>query len=355
MSSGERATAQSAASKGATMDEVRSAIDARLARFFDEERTAASALAPEALELVEAIAALTMRGGKRLRPAVLVAAFCSVAPHRDWREVTVDAGAALEVLQSYLLIHDDWMDGDDVRRGGPAVHAALGQKLGDAHLGASLAILSGDLGSAYAQRLFLGSLAHAASPGPLHEAFVRMQVEVVMGQSLDLLGSPDVSRMQQLKTGSYTVAGPLRLGALIGGASEAQLAALDAFGVPLGEAFQVRDDLLGTFGDPRATGKPAGNDLRAGKRTALVLECERLVPESERAALTRVLGKKDASEDEVSAATRLFVESGARRNVEAKLAALLDRACAALEGGALLDPGRSMLRELADMLAIRDR
>ncbi len=336
------------------LDEVRRETDARLARFFDEERPAARGLAPEALELVEAIAALTMRGGKRLRPAVMVAAFRSVAPERDWT-VTVPACAGLELLQSYLLIHDDWMDGDDQRRGGPAVHAALRERFGDAHLGASLAILAGDLASAYAQRLVLGSLPSAKDPTAVLEAFVRMQVEVVMGQSLDLLGSPDVSRMQQLKTGSYTVAGPLRLGALIGGASPAQLAALESFGTPLGEAFQVRDDLLGTFGDPRATGKPAGNDLRAGKRTALVREVERLLSDDERAPLTLVLGHKDASDADVTNATELLVRSGARKNVEQRLAGLLEDATTALDRGDLADPGRSMLREMAAALGIRDR
>jgi geranylgeranyl diphosphate synthase type I len=342
------------AASGEWLEEVRRGVDGRLARFFEEESAAARALAPEALELVEAIEALTMRGGKRLRPAVLVASFRSVAPERDWTE-TLPACAALEMLQSYLLIHDDWMDGDDQRRGGPAVHAALAEKRGDAHLGASLAILAGDLGSAYAQRLLLGSLAAAARRDEVLAAFVRMQVEVVMGQSLDLLASPDVSRMQQLKTGSYTVAGPLRLGALIAGATDAQMDALESFGTPIGEAFQVRDDLLGTFGDPRATGKPSGNDLRAGKRTALVRECERLLGDGDRAALTRVLGQRDASDEHVAAATELIVKSGARRNVEQRLAALLDQACAALDAGALVDPGRSMLREIAGALAIRDR
>lgn len=339
---------------GDWLDEVRREVDDALARFFAEESTAARALAPEALELVEALEALTMRGGKRLRPAVLVAAFRSVAPAREWRE-TLPACAALEMLQTYLLVHDDWMDGDDQRRGGPAVHAALAEKHGDAHLGASLAVLAGDLGSAYAQRLFLGSLSGAERADAVLAAFVRMQVEVVMGQSLDLLASPDVSRMQQLKTGSYTVAGPLRLGALLGRASDAQLEALEAFGTPIGEAFQVRDDLLGTFGDPRATGKPAGNDIRAGKRTALVRECERLLAEREREPLTRALGRKDASDAEVAAATELMVRSGARKNVEGRLAGLLDQACGALDGGALLDPGRGMLRQIAGALAIRDR
>jgi geranylgeranyl diphosphate synthase type I len=240
------------------------------------------------------------------------------------------------------------------------VHAALAAKHGQRHLGAALAILSGDLGSAYAQKLVLGALPKAADPGRLLEAFVQMQIEVVFGQALDLVASPDVSRMQQLKTGSYTVEGPLRLGVLMGGASEAQLAALVAFGTPLGEAFQVRDDLLGAFGDPRATGKPAGNDLRAGKRTALVRECERLAaggalgPEG-LAPLTRVLGRPEATDDEIAAATELLVSSGARRNVEQRLGALLEQATAALDRGPLVDPGRAMLREIAGALAIRDR
>src|SRR5436190_6521623 len=120
------------------------------------------------------------------------------------------------------------MDGDDQRRGGPAVHAALAEKFGGAHLGASRAILAGDLGSAYAQRLLLGSIDGGVRSKEVLAAFVRMQVEVVFGQGLDLLASPDVSRMQQLKTGSYTVAGPLRLGALLGGASEPQIGALES-------------------------------------------------------------------------------------------------------------------------------
>jgi geranylgeranyl diphosphate synthase type I len=336
------------------IEDVRGAVDACLGRFFEEERARVRALAPEAVELVGAIAELTLRGGKRLRPAVLVAAFCSVAPDRDWR-ATLPACAALELFQSYLLIHDDWMDGDDRRRGGPAVHAAFADRFGDPHLGASLAILAGDLASAYAQRLLIDALAVAARPRDVLATFVRMQAEVVFGQGLDLLASPDVSRMQQLKTGSYTVAGPLRLGALLGGGNDAQLEALEAFGSPLGEAFQLRDDLLGTFGDPAATGKPAGNDLRAGKRTALVRECERLLDGAERAPLDSVLGNKDASDAEVAAAAELLVRSGARRNVEQRLATLLERACAALDNGCLLDPGRSMLRELAGALAIRDR
>jgi len=127
----------------------------------------------------------------------------------------------------------------------------------------------------------------------------------IIGQQLDLLAVEDVSRMHQLKTGSYTLRGPLALGAVLGGGTEAQRAALDAFGEPLGEAFQLRDDLLGTFGDPKATGKPAGNDLRAGKRTSLVLAVERGGDADALAAVRAVFGEADASEASVQAAIAL--------------------------------------------------
>ncbi|MCA9610425.1 MAG: polyprenyl synthetase family protein [Myxococcales bacterium] len=330
-------------------------MDARLGEYLDEKRAAARALAPEAEELVEAVAALTMRGGKRLRPALLSAAFSAVAPGRD-PAVTVDAQASLELLQTYLLIHDDWMDRDDERRGGPSVHAALrAAHGGEDHLGASLAILAGNLASACAWELMTrGEHSRAVERG-LVEEFLRMHQEVVYGQQLDLLATSDVSLMQQLKTGSYTVRGPLLLGAVLGEATEAQREALLAYGRPLGEAFQMRDDLLGTFGDAEATGKPTSSDLREGKRTALVLAAQRLGDAAALAPLTRVLGRRDAAEAEVDAAREVLVSTGAKAEVEARLDALVDAARAALEVDVLAPPGVERLGELAERLGRRDR
>lgn len=340
---------------GTWLGEVKSAVDAHLTSYFELKRVSSAALAPEALELVEALEGLTIRGGKRFRPAVLVAAFRAVAPEsRDWH-ATVPACSALELLQSYLLIHDDWMDGDDERRGGPAVHAALSKKHGDAHLGASLAILAGDLGSAFAWELFLQGASDSKRHSDALNAFVRMHVEVVFGQSLDLLATADVSRMQKLKTGSYTVEGPMRVGALLGDASAEQLMALEAFAEPLGEAFQIADDLLGTFGDPEKTGKPAGNDIRAGKRTSLVREAETMLDEAALAPLRAALGNAEASDTDIAAATKLLVDSGARKSVEARLETLYQSANAALEGAGLIEPGVTMLRELAEAIVRRDR
>lgn len=335
------------------VEDVRRAVDQDLALFFARERERAIALSGD-VTLVGALAQLTMRGGKRLRPAVLVAAYRAVKADGALEDV-LTACSALELLQTYLLVHDDWMDQDDVRRGGPSVHAALREEIGDRHLGDALAILAGDLGCAYAWELLLDAKAMQTPKPAVLRAFSAIQREVVLGQQLDVMGSPDVTRMHQLKTGSYTVRGPLRLGALLAGAREdgPEVRALDAFADPLGEAFQIADDLLGTFGDPKKTGKPAGNDLRVGKRTSLVLAAEQRLDVASRTPLTRVLGNGQASEAEVAAAAELLVSSGVRAHVEQRLAALVAQADAALASPALTAEGRALLAGLAKILAHR--
>jgi geranylgeranyl diphosphate synthase type I len=337
--------------KTAWLGVVRDRVDAELASFFVDKRELTRRIGGDGTVLVDAIAELTMRGGKRLRPAVLFAAYRATHRTDDEPEALVRLGCALELLQSYLLIHDDWMDSDDERRGGPSVHAALRTRTGSAHLGDALAILAGDLCSAYAWEQMIAA-SQGLSCGPaLASAFVRIHQEVVLGQELDLVATRDVSRMQKLKTGSYTIEGPLRLGAILGGADAPQLAALEAFGAPLGEAFQVRDDLLGAFGDPARTGKPRGNDLRAGKRTVLVLECERASLPEERALLSSVLGRADASDAEVHAVLAMFERTGVRARVEERLRHLLDAARVALSGAHLAPRGAEQLQSLLVALA----
>jgi geranylgeranyl diphosphate synthase type I len=327
-------------------------IEARLSQLFAEKRALAKQTSPAAESLIEAVEALTMRGGKRLRPAVLYAGFCAVT--RDGAvERTLDLGAALELLQTYLLIQDDWMDGDDERRGGPAVHAAFARAHRSAALGASLAVLASDLAAGFAWELAASA---ALPPARLREglmAFGRMHAEVVYGQQLDLLHHEDVARMHDLKTGSYTVSGPLRLGAVLGDASAAQLEALARFGKPVGLAFQLRDDLLGVFGDPQKTGKPVGNDLRVGKCSSLVAEARKTLDGGDRAALDWALGNPDAGDDAIARALELLVRSGARDRVEKRLRELTAQARAALADTALVRKGASMLGELCDRMVDR--
>jgi geranylgeranyl diphosphate synthase, type I len=182
-----------------------------------------------------------------------------------------------------------------------------------------------------------------------------MHFEVVCGQQLDLLGHENVSLVHDLKTGSYTVRGPLCLGALLADASREQLVALERFGAPLGLAFQLRDDLLSTFGTTSAIGKPVGNDLRAGKRTALVAEALRVLSPGDRAALEAVLGHPDASDRALAAATDLLVRSGVRDRAEERIQSLLADAARALEAGKFSEHGRALLLDLAQKLSLRQR
>ena len=176
-------------------------VDAHLLDFFEDKKRETTELSPPTLELVDAIEALTMRGGKRLRPAVAAAGYrCVRAGHGADR--LLELSAALELLQSYLLIHDDWMDGDEIRRGDPAVHAALQQSHRDEQLGSALGILAGDLASAYAWELFLEAPYPAKSWPRALALFLKTQKEVYCGQQLDLTGDADVARMHALKTTS---------------------------------------------------------------------------------------------------------------------------------------------------------
>jgi geranylgeranyl diphosphate synthase type I len=333
------------------MEAVRRLVDQRLATALDAAILDAKHRANDAVPMMEQIHALTVRGGKRLRPVMVMAAVECTTPWESMRDATIDVGAAIELLQTYLLIHDDWMDGDTVRRGGPTVHVALAKAYGHEHNGASSAILAGDMACALAQELVV----HAELPGDrLREtlrAFVTMQREVILGQTLDVLGAKDIDVIHDLKTGSYTVRGPIALGHALAGGSQEAWGALEAFARPIGIAFQLRDDIIGTFGDEKETGKTSATDLRVGKRTApVVFALERLDAKG-RAELESLLGKDD--DNAVARARTMIEEIGARAAVEERIVSLRDRAMASLEHGSIRREGAKLLSGLAHVMTDR--
>jgi geranylgeranyl diphosphate synthase type I len=342
--------------------EVRRAVETRLTQLLDGAVETIRPCGPDAVAAIDALRSLAMRGGKRFRPVLVAAAHdaCSgEAPRADapWSvEAVVLAGAAIELLQTYLLIHDDWMDGDEVRRGGPSVHAMLRAAYGDAQHGDAAAILAGDFASALAQQALFAMPLPAERVVEAGRAFARIQREVITGQLLDMRAAPPeiggVESMHDLKTGSYTVRGPLAIGAILAGASAEQRASLDRFAAPLGVAFQLRDDLLGTFGDPRATGKPAGNDIRRGKRTVLVAA---LAGDAEGESLmAKALGVAGAPDADVAALVARMETSGARARVEGRLRELLASAERELAAAPIAARGRAWLQGAVKALGERD-
>lgn len=305
---------------------VRPEVEQTLRATWDRKVKALAKYGPDVSAMAEAARSLTLRGGKRYRAILLSAAYTGVAPRAPF-DVAIQAGAALELLQTYLLIQDDWMDGDESRRSGPTAHVALTRALGNAHTGAASAILASDLTWGMAIDMLVGLKVPAPRRLALLELVASVHEDVVVGQQIDVAGhAADVEVMHSLKTTSYTVLGPLLFGATLAGASDEVQKALSRFARPLGLAFQLRDDLLGTFGTPEQTGRPPGGDLRAGKRTALIVEAEGRLDGKGRQALSRVLGKADATPAALRAAADALEECGARAAVTGRLWSLCDRA-----------------------------
>jgi len=334
---------------------VKRDVDARLSGFLDAKVDLAQRHGRDVVEMVSALRGLCLRGGKRLRPALLVVGYRAADARADL-EPALDAGVAIELLQSYFLIHDDWMDRDPVRRGGPSVHVLLAQRFRSAHAGNASAILAGD----YAVALASEALARVeAAPGRMHRiltCFAEMQLDAVAGQQLDILGrTRDVEHVYALKTSSYTVRGPLRLGALLAGASARTLTALDRFALPAGIAFQLRDDLLSAFGEPAQTGKPFGSDLKGGKRTPLLLVALARARGADRELLERTLGNRRARDADVRRAVAVLERCGARAEVEARIEALVEEALGALRVGRLTAEGRALLEGAAAALTARQQ
>jgi len=304
---------------------------------------------------------LVVAGGKRLRPAFCHTAYVGAGGHADDPGV-IDVAAALELVHTFALVHDDVMDGSERRRGQQAVHRQFARRHGaqrwrgeQRRFGDGMAILVGDFALVYAD-----VLARGAPPDAL-DVFDQLRVELCVGQSLDLVGTARASvdahaarRIATYKSGKYTVERPLHLGAALAGRLDALRAPLSAVGIPLGEAFQLRDDVLGVFGDEAVTGKPVGDDLREGKPTPLLAIAAARARGGD-ASLLRHLGAADLDADTVRALQELFVRTGALEEVERTIEGRVGEALAALGDLPLAGDAAERLAELAVYAAWRDR
>ncbi|HEY6316566.1 MAG TPA: polyprenyl synthetase family protein [Acidimicrobiia bacterium] len=335
--------------------------EARIVTLLDAEACRWADVDPELAAPILALRELVAAGGKRLRPAFCHWAYVGAGGEPDAPQV-VDAGAALELLHTFALVHDDIMDGSNLRRGQPAVHRQFMARHDDAgwrgearRFGEGAAILVGDFAFVYADILF------ADAPPEARHVFDELRLELCVGQHLDLVGTASGSgdarqaaRIERYKSGKYTVERPLHLGAALAGRLPELAASLSSVGLPLGAAFQLRDDLLGVFGDSSVTGKPVGDDLREGKLTPLLAAASARA-DGAGAGLLRRVGCQDISPEEVLAVQALLVECGACDEVERAIETLVDEALAALELAPLTAEARGALQELATYVAWRDR
>ncbi|MFC4004652.1 polyprenyl synthetase family protein [Prauserella oleivorans] len=342
-------------------------VNTVLAEFLREASESIGHTEPAFEPATAALCDFVLGGGKRMRPTFAWWAWRGAGgdPAGDHAPGVLRAVASLELIQACALIHDDVLDSSDSRRGSPTVHVAFAGRhaehgwLGSADaFGLAAAVLIGDLALAWADDMF--------SEAPLPPAVLRagrpawraMRTEVLAGQYLDVhtqaTGDASVEaalRIDRLKTAAYTVQRPLHLGAALAGASTELIESLLAFGRDLGVAFQLRDDLLGVFGDPSVTGKPAGDDLREGKRTLLLALGLRFAAERNRGhdadIITAAVGNPDLTGNDVERVRDVLTDLGAVAEVERRIETLTASALDSLTTADLADPAPKRLTELA--------
>ncbi len=344
-------------------DAVSSRVDVALATFLDDRADSLASLGADLAPVAQAARSFVLDGGKRLRPRFAYWGWrASGGPDDD---APIVAAASLELLHACALVHDDVMDASDTRRGKPATHTAFATMHreagwgGDPHaFGDAAAILLGDLLLSWSDALFAS--AHAGERA--RAVYDQMREHVMAGQYLDVLvqargefSVEEALRVIEFKTSKYTVEGPLHLGAVIGGASSATLEALSRYGLALGEAFQLRDDVLGVFGDPSVTGKPAGDDLREGKHTLLTALAMQAAPPEQADILRRGLGDPTLDQARIEELRQVIVSTEAVARVEARIAKRTEQARVALTSPVVAEPARSGLTALAAAATDRRR
>lgn len=346
------------------LESVRKPVDELLASFLARRVAELEELDPGLTAIGAEVADLVATGGKHLRPAFVY--WGHRATGAEHNEAVLCPAAAVQLLHTFALLHDDVMDRSPERRGRPSAYASLAAVHdregldGDARwFGVGGAILAGDLAFVWADQIFDETPLPGAVLERARRVFTTLRVEVMAGQYLDLrlAGLPtasesDALRVALLKSGRYTVTRPLQIGAALGGGEPELDQALGRYGDAVGVAFQLRDDILGLFGDPEATGKGDLDDLREGKRTVLMLKTLARADAVQRSELRDVLGHRELGAGDADRVRQIVTDTGALRDVEDLIAERRAAADAALH--VVADPeARIALTDLADLAAFR--
>ncbi len=347
------------------VEPLREAINNSLAQFVDRENAYLIEIGSELIPVASALKNFLIDSGKRFRPLFAAAGYVGNGGQLD--QSSINAIASIELVHVCALIHDDVMDGSDTRRSAPSIHKLFEQlhareslKGSAQQFGVSSAILLGDLALVWASKALHESGLNSESIMGALPVSDEMRVELMAGQYLDVyeqaLASQSIERslkVARFKSGKYSIERPLHFGATL--VSRANLETYTNYGIPLGEAFQLRDDLLGVFGDPAQTGKPAGDDLREGKRTVLIASTLERSNELQKERINALLGKNDLSLSEVEELRTIISSSGASLFVEDLIEKLTSESLDALENSAVSDDAKAFLIHMASVATKRSK
>ena len=345
------------------VDPLREAINNSLVQFVDRENEYLRSIGSELFPVADALKKFLLDSGKRFRPLFAAAGYVGSGGILD--ASSINAVASIELVHVCALIHDDVMDGSDTRRGAPSIHKLFEKIHHDNSLkgsaeqfGIASAILLGDLALVWASKALHESGMPTQSLLRAFPLYDEMRVELMAGQYLDVyeqaLASESIERslkVARFKSGKYSIERPLHFGAAL--ASGSNMQAYSDYGIPLGEAFQLRDDLLGVFGDPSQTGKPAGDDLREGKRTVLIAATLERSSAIQKEQINALLGKSDLSMDEVEQLRSIITSTGAADFVENMITSLTGQALNSLETPTITSDAKKFLVHMSDVATKR--
>ncbi|MFA7169861.1 MAG: polyprenyl synthetase family protein [Candidatus Paceibacterota bacterium] len=304
---------------------LRKEVDGELELFFDNKILQAKSndMPEEFFEIIANVRNFMLRGGKRLRPILFYYGY-TLAGGDEGKNI-IASSLLTEFLHTYLLIHDDIIDRDNLRHGGPSMHYKYQKDYAEKyegcnleHFGVSMAINVGDIVSSWSYEILFKSDFDCLKKQYATEKMSQIVEDTLTGQVLDEFlemgvdfDEKKIYKVQNYKTARYTICGPLQLGAIFAGADEEELRFISDFSIPLGIAYQIQDDILGVFGDKEKIGKPVGSDIKEGKKTLLMSYALRKTSDKEKNFLYSCLGKKDLNEDEVQKVREIIRDSGA--------------------------------------------
>jgi len=342
-------------------------IDKELKKYLTLKIKEAKRISPHAVELMEHVADLTLRGGKRIRPALFYYSY--LAHGGDNKAEALKAAMAIELSETYLLIHDDIMDNDDLRRGGETIHESYKKnaenkyhsRTNSVSFGNSLGILAGDLANALSNKVLAERKFKASYVCDALLELNKVYTLEMYGQTLDIISEvenhvtkDDVVLIHQLKTVPYTFDGPIKIGAILAGANKKDVLRLEKYSLPLGTAFQIQDDILGMFGTEEKLGKPVTSDLKEGKKTLLILDALEKTNKEQKEIININLGNKKVTYASLRAVRKVIEETGSLAHSKNLAHELVQGAMDAVYKMPLKKEGKDFLVGIAEYMVNRD-
>lgn len=311
-------------------------------------------------DMICKIREFNLRGGKRIRPILVVMGY------KLFKEKNIDqvikAALAVELMESFLLVHDDIIDNDDLRRGKPTLHKIYEIENNTENFGKNMALLAGDLLAIFGSEAILNTRFNHKLKAKAVEKFNNIITNTIFGQTLDYMGNFNsdfsenyVKRVHILKTAKYTIEGPLHIGAILAGAKEKHLKQISGFSIPLGQAFQIKDDILNIFGDQKSIGKSIASDIKEGKKTLLISKALEMCSEKQKEYIKNCLGNKNITKKQITKLTKIIIDTGSLDYSKSMAEDLVERAKINIRKSSFKKQAKLFLLNLADYIIEREK